>query len=133
LLYETPGSGNARDGHALPNQAQRLIEEGRKPVKEATISTAWRPPPTPSREHPLNARGQEPLLLPLPKSARSYTGVSVDRHRPPRSVAKTKELSGNCRRSSRRTRTSSPRSEWALGLPFWRVFGCREPTRRDAP
>jgi hypothetical protein len=32
-------------------------------------------------------------------------------HGPPRSVANTKALSGNRRRSSRKARTSSPRSE----------------------
>jgi hypothetical protein len=37
---------------------------------------------------------------------------------PPRSVANTKLESGNCRRSSRKARISSPRSGCTDGLPF---------------
>jgi hypothetical protein len=60
-------------------------------------------------------------------STRAYTfdetvdGVLVNG--PPRSVANTKPLSGNCRRSSRNALISSPRSGWTLGLPFFLAGG----------
>ena len=47
---------------------------------------------------------------------------------PPRSVAKTKPLSGDCRRNSRSARTSSPRSgctDWLAVLDAPDVKGCR--------
>jgi hypothetical protein len=62
----------------------------------------------------------EPFLDAPRVVARVSQGVPAGMPQHVCSVANTKAEPGNCRRSSCRARTSSPRSGCALGLPFWR-------------
>ena len=58
--------------------------------------------------------------------------TASDVNGPPRSVANTKPVSGNCRRSSRKARSSSPRSGCTDGLPLLTRRTCSEADRPNS-